>query len=446
MFHKLMLNFAWWGNREDAEGRNAFQGGFLGLDNIGVFDRSSALPTGGHIDQSDGTAWMGMYCLNLLTIALELARENRSYEDIASKFFEHFLYIAQAMSNRGGEIDLWDEDDEFFYDVLHLPDETHQALKVRSLVGLIPLLAVETMEPDLLELLPDFKQRLEWFLEHRPHLSALVSRWYEPGTGDRRLLALVRGHRMKRLLVRMLDPNEFLSDYGVRSVSKVHEQHPYVFDCAGSRYQVDYEPGESTSSLFGGNSNWRGPIWFPINFLLIEALQKFHHYYGDDFLVEYPTGSGEQLTLWQIAEALSCRLTHIFKRDADGRRPVSATTSSSRPIRTGATTCRSTSISMATTAGASAPATRPAGPPWWPSSSNKRAAVMFPSSAPSPSPTPPRTRRYSGLWRAAFPWAKAQAEGHCRPEWSPGRATRSTRRVRHRDPCERRTAYDVDPT
>jgi hypothetical protein len=323
MFHKLLLNFTWWVNRKDTEGRNVFQGGFLGLDNIGVFDRSATLPTGGHLDQSDGTARMGMYCLNMLTIALELARENAVYEDVATKFFEHFLYIAAALNDVGGEgMSLWDEADEFFYDVLHLPNGTAQRLKVRSLIGLIPLLAVETIEPDLLAALPQFAVRLQWFLAHRPDLASLVSRWQEPGMGERRLVALVRGHRMKCLLRRMLDPQEFLSIGGVRSLSRFHAEHPYALHVDGATYTVDYQPAESTSELFGGNSNWRGPVWFPINYLLIEALQKFHHYYGDDFLVECPTGSGRKLTLQQIAEELSGRLSGLFLRDANGRRPV----------------------------------------------------------------------------------------------------------------------------
>jgi hypothetical protein len=323
VFHKLLLNFTWWVNRKDRDGRNVFQGGFLGLDNIGVFDRSAPLPTGGYLDQSDGTAWMGMYCLNMLAIALELARENRVYEGVASKFFEHFLLVADAMNNLGGEgIALWDEADGFFCDVLHLPDGQLQPMKVRSLVGLIPLLAVQTIEPEVLELLPEFAGRLEWLLNHRPDLAGLVSRWNEPGVGERRLLALTRGHRMKCLLRRMLDPQEFLSDYGVRSLSKYHAEHPYVFYVNGTAYTVQYQPAESTSGSFGGNSNWRGPIWFPINYLLVESLQRFHHYYGDDFLVECPTGSGQKQTLWQIADDLSRRLTHIFLRGEDGRRPV----------------------------------------------------------------------------------------------------------------------------
>ncbi len=321
-FHKLLINFTWWVNRKDAQGNNVFQGGFLGLDNIGVFDRSAALPTGGHLSQSDGTSWMAMFSLNMMTIALELARTNPVYEDIASKFFEHFLSIADAMNNLGGEgIPLWDEQDEFFYDVLNLPDGELVRLKVRSLVGLVPLLAVETIEPALLEALPGFRARLEWYLSYRPDLARLVSRWQEPGAGERRLLALVRGSRMKRLLRRMLDEAEFLGDHGVRSVSRHHDQHPYVLHVGGSSFSVRYEPAESRTGLFGGNSNWRGPIWFPINYLLIESLQKFHHYYGDDFKVECPTRSGRFLTLAQIADDLSDRLVRIFLRDPQGRRP-----------------------------------------------------------------------------------------------------------------------------
>jgi hypothetical protein len=325
VFHKLMLNFTWWVNRKDAEGRNVFQGGFLGLDNIGVFDRSSELPTGGHIDQADGTSWMAMYALNLMRIALELAQHNRVYEDIASKFFEHFLHIAEAMSHIGGEdggVGLWDDEDKFFYDVLHLPDGSMRPLKVRSMVGLIPLFAVETLEPELLEKLPDFKRRLEWFFAHRPGLCSLVSHWNVEGRGHRRLLSLLRGHRMKRLLKRMLDETEFLSPYGVRALSRVHEQFPYVYRHDGMDLSVRYQPAESDSGLFGGNSNWRGPVWFPVNFLIIESLQKFHHYYGDEFRVECPTGSGNLATLNEIANELASRLTRLFLANADGRRPV----------------------------------------------------------------------------------------------------------------------------
>ncbi|MEO6183564.1 MAG: glucosidase, partial [Verrucomicrobiota bacterium] len=276
VFHKLMLNFTWWVNRKDAQGRNIFQGGFLGLDNIGVFDRSAPLPTGGFINQADGTSWMAMYSLNLMRIALELALHNKVYEDIATKFFEHFLHIAEAMNNIGDEgIGLWDEKDEFYYDVLNLPDGRMMPLKVRSLVGLIPLFAVETLEPELLEKLPNFHARLKWFLNYRPDLAKLVSHWEECGVGQRQLLSLLRGHRMKCLLRRMLDESEFLSDYGVRAISRHHKDNPYVFSCNGTELAVNYQPGESESGLFGGNSNWRGPIWMPVNFLIIESLQKF---------------------------------------------------------------------------------------------------------------------------------------------------------------------------
>jgi hypothetical protein len=332
VFHKLMLNFTWWVNRKDTQGRNIFQGGFLGLDNIGVFDRSAPLPTGGFINQSDGTSWMAMYCLNLMRIALELALHNPVYQDIATKFFEHFLHVAEAMTAIGREpggvstgssgVGLWDEEDQFYYDELNLPDGHMIKLKVRSMVGLIPLFAVETLEPELLEKVPDFKRRLEWFLNYRPDLAKLVSRWQEPGRGERRLLSLLRGHRMKKLLGRMLDETEFLSDYGVRAVSKAHEREPYTFWAGGMAHAVRYQPAESESGLFGGNSNWRGPIWFPVNFLLVESLQKFHHYYGDEFKVECPTGSGNFLTINGVADELTRRLARIFLRDENGMRPV----------------------------------------------------------------------------------------------------------------------------
>jgi hypothetical protein len=322
IFHKLMLNFTWWVNRKDAEGRNIFQGGFLGLDNIGVFDRSRPLPTGGTINQADGTAWMAMYCLNLMRIALELAQHNDVYEDIASKFFEHFLHIAEAMTKIGGHGGLWDEEDKFYYDALTLPGREPIPLRIRSMVGLIPLFAVEVLEASLLERLPGFASRLKWFLEYRPDLAALVSRWQETGRGERHLLSLLRGHRMKKLLLRMLDEAEFLADYGVRALSRHHLEQPYVLQLNGERHEVRYVPGDSETGLFGGNSNWRGPIWMPVNFLLIEALQRFHHYYGDDFKVECPTGSGRQLTLLQIADEISRRLTRLFLRDESGRRPV----------------------------------------------------------------------------------------------------------------------------
>ncbi len=322
VFHKLMLNFTWWVNRKDAEGRNVFQGGFLGLDNIGVFDRSATLPTGGHIDQSDGTSWMAMFSLDMMLIALELAQTNPVYEDIATKYFEHFLYIAGAMVDIAETgVSLWDEQDEFFYDVLRAPDTPPIHLRIRSLTGLIPLLAVESIDPHMLACVPEFRKRLEWFLENRPHLARLVSRWQVPGVGEERLLSLVRGHRLKRLLARALDPAEFLSDYGIRSISKIHAEQPYVLHVGGATYTVRYEPAESQSGLFGGNSNWRGPIWFPINYMLIQSLYKFHRYFGDDFRVECPTGSGEYLTLRAIGDFLSDRLIRLFLPDAQGRRP-----------------------------------------------------------------------------------------------------------------------------
>ena len=322
VFHKLVLNFTWWVNRKDSGGNNVFQGGFLGLDNIGVFDRSAPLPTGGRVEQSDGTSWMGLFSLNLLTIALELALENPVYEDIATKFFEHFLYIAGAMNNLGGEgVPLWNDADEFFYDALHLPDGRILPMRLRSFVGLIPLFAVETVEPETLARLPGFARRLDWFLENRPELARLVSRWSEAGAGDRHLLAIVRGSRMKRLLRRALDPKEFLSPFGIRSLSKAHENEPYVLDVDGRSWCVGYEPGESRDGSFGGNSNWRGPVWFPLNFLLVDALRRFHHYYGDDFRVECPTGSGETMSLAEIADFLARRLVDLFLPGPDGRRP-----------------------------------------------------------------------------------------------------------------------------
>ncbi|MCG8423604.1 MAG: glucosidase [Proteobacteria bacterium] len=325
VFHKLLLNFTWWVNRKDDDGNNVFQGGFLGLDNIGVFDRSATLPTGGHIDQADGTAWMAMYSLNLMRIALELALHNDVYEDIATKFFEHFLNIASAIT-KIGDGGLWDDDEEFYYDWLDLTDaegeETKIPLRVRSMVGLIPLYAVEVLEPEMLDKLPGFKARMEWYLRYRTEFHSLISHWEVPGIGQRRLLSLLRGHRMKRLLRRMLDETEFLSPYGVRALSRAHLDEPFRFRHCNAEYVVRYTPAESDTYLFGGNSNWRGPIWMPVNYLIIESLQKFHHYYGDDFLVECPTGSGQKMTILQIADELSRRLIRLFLRDKSGRRPV----------------------------------------------------------------------------------------------------------------------------
>jgi mannosylglycerate hydrolase MGH1-like protein len=323
VFHKLLLNFTWWVNREDPEGQNVFQGGFLGLDNIGVFDRSAPLPTGGHIEQSDGTSWMGMYCLNMLAIALELARDNAAYEDVASKFFEHFVYIARAMNDFSG-VELWDEEDGFYYDVLHLPDGTTHRLKVRSMVGLVPLFAVETLEPEIIERLPNFKRRMNWFIDNRPEFRPHLDATRHSAEGERRLLSLVPRQRLRRVLARMLDENEFLSPYGIRALSAYHRDHPYVFSWGAVTERVAYEPGESATGLFGGNSNWRGPIWMPLNFLLIEALQRLDWYYGYTFQVEFPTGSDRLRSLWEVSQGLSRRLVRIFLRRPDGRRPVHA--------------------------------------------------------------------------------------------------------------------------
>ncbi len=323
VFHKLMLNFTWWVNRKDAEGKNIFQGGFLGLDNIGVFDRSAPLPTGGHIEQSDGTSWMAMYCLNMLSIALELAYDDPAYEDVASKFWEHFTQIAHAMNNRGDDgISLWDDEDGFFYDVLHSPNEGEFPMRTRSMVGLIPLYAVDTLEPELLKRLPNFKRRLDWFIANRQGYTQNQACMFTPGMGERRLMSIVDGDKLRRVLRYMLDEKEFLSPYGIRAVSKYHEDHPYVLKLGSMEHRLDYDPGESSTNLFGGNSNWRGPIWFPVNFLIVESLQKFHHYLGEEYKVECPTGSGNFLTLWQVAQEISRRLAGTFLRDRDGRRAV----------------------------------------------------------------------------------------------------------------------------
>jgi hypothetical protein len=325
ILQRQLLTFTWWVNREDAGGRNLFQGGFLGLDNIGVFDRSESLPTGGYLSQADGTSWMAMFALNLMRVSLELAGHDHVYEDLAIKFFEHFLYIAQAMTNIGNHgIGLWDEEDGFYYSVLNLPDGRMVPLKIRSMVGLTPLFAVETLDPALLPKVPAFAKRMEWFLHNRPDLAGLVSHWNVPGAGERRLLSLMRGHRVKSVLRRLLDPEEFLADYGVRSVSRYHKTRPYRYLVNGRELSVDYEPSESRSRLFGGNSNWRGPIWFPVNFLIIDSLQKFHHYYGNGFKIECPTGSNRYLTIDQVAEDLTNRLIRIFLKNPAGQRQVYA--------------------------------------------------------------------------------------------------------------------------
>jgi hypothetical protein len=317
------LNFTWWVNRKDAEGMNIFQGGFLGLDNIGVFNRSDPLPTGGYIEQSDGTSWMAMYTLNLLAIAMELATQDPAYEDVASKFWEHFIYIAYAMNHLGHDgMGLWDRKDGFFYDVLKFPDGGHFPVRIRSMVGLIPLFAVETLEPGLLQRLPGFKRRMEWFIDNRPDLTENVACMRTSGMAERRLLSIVDAEQLRRMLQIMLDEQEFLSPHGIRALSRYHRDHPFTIAFDGKEHRVDYEPGESRTGLFGGNSNWRGPVWFPVNYLLIESLQKFHHYFGDDLKVEFPSRSGKMLTLSEVAAEISHRLTGIFLRDEPGNRPV----------------------------------------------------------------------------------------------------------------------------
>ncbi|GEO09085.1 MGH1-like glycoside hydrolase domain-containing protein [Segetibacter aerophilus] len=322
VYHRLLINFTWWVNRKDAEGNNIFEGGFLGLDNIGVFDRSAPLPSGGTIEQADGTSWMAMYSLNMMRIALELSRTNPVYQDMASKFFEHFLYIAGAMASMGDKNSgLWDDEDNFYYDTLKMKNDGSVKLKVRSMVGLIPLFAVEVIDHQLLEEAPEFAKRLKWFLNNRPDLASLVSRWQDKNEGEKHLLSLLRGHRMKKILERVLDENEFLSEYGVRSLSKVYEKHPYEFELNGTFFNIHYSPGESPIGMFGGNSNWRGPIWMPVNFLIIESIKRFHSYYGDDFRIECPKGSGEYMSLAEVAEYLSKRLSKLFLKDENGRRP-----------------------------------------------------------------------------------------------------------------------------
>jgi hypothetical protein len=323
IFNKLLLNFTWWVNRKDQEGNNVFQGGFLGLDNISVFDRSKPLPTGGHIDQSDGTAWMAFYCILMLRISLHLSQEEPVYQDIATKFFEHFLRIAAAMSNCGGQgHSLWNREDGFFYDALHLPDDRIIPLKVRSLVGLLPLLAVETLEPEMMEKLNVFSRRVDWFVSKRNDVMANLQCIYSPGMQKRRLLSILTEDRLVSLLKYMLDENEFLSEYGIRSLSKYHLKNPYTLHVNGMSHVIQYLPAESDSGLYGGNSNWRGPLWFPINFLIIESLQKFHHYYGDALKVEFPTGSGHLMNLWDVSIELSKRLIRLFQLDQQGRRPI----------------------------------------------------------------------------------------------------------------------------
>ncbi|MGB7342409.1 MAG: hypothetical protein WBC91_26160 [Phototrophicaceae bacterium] len=322
IFNKMLLNFTWWVNRKDPDGNNIFQGGFLGLDNISLFNRSEELPTGGQIDQSDGTAWMGFYCLSMMNIAIELARTDVSYEDMAIKFYEHFLWIAEAMGEEShGGVGLWDDEDGFYYDVLKLPDGDIVPLKVRSLVGLMPLIAVETVGQKTLDQLEGFSHSIDWLYQHRPHLTDNLARVDVQGYGQAHLFAFANEERLRRVLALMLDEDEFLSPYGIRSVSKAHED-TYHLNLNGHDFSLSYWAAESRSGLFGGNSNWRGPVWFPINYLLIESLLKYHRYYGDDFMIECPTGSGNQMTLEQVAQELMHRLTLIFLKDDDGKRPV----------------------------------------------------------------------------------------------------------------------------
>jgi hypothetical protein len=323
VFHKLMLNFTWWVNRKDQSGNNIFEGGFLGMDNIGVFDRNMHLPSGQHLEQADGTSWMAMYSLNLLRIATELTETDNAYADIASKFFEHFIYIVGAMSNLGENNEgLWDDDDGFFYDQIRFPDDGSIKMRVRSIVGLIPLFATEVLdEKDIMES-PVFKDRMKWFAENRPDLASLVSRWNEKGNNGKHLISLLRGYRMKSLLKYMLDENEFLSDYGIRSLSKYHLKHPYHVSVNGVEFGITYVPGESDSGLFGGNSNWRGPIWMPINYLIIDSLHRFHMFYGDEFKIECPTGSGNFMNLKEVANELYARVSKLFMKNENAERPV----------------------------------------------------------------------------------------------------------------------------
>ncbi|MDM9379118.1 glucosidase [Chlorogloeopsis sp. ULAP01] len=323
MFHKLLMNFTWWVNRKDAHGNNVFEGGFLGLDNIGVFDRSAPLPTGGTLEQADGTSWMAMFCLDMLAIALELALLNPAYEELACKFYEHFMYIAAAMDRIGeNEDELWDEEDGFFYDVLRFPDGSSRRIKVRSMVGLIPLFASAVFDADVLDKLPTFRKRITYFTQKFVPYLQNISNPAQPGVAGRRLLSPVNQDKLRRILEKMLDESEFLSDYGIRALSGYHKDNPYIFAVGSNIYRVDYEPAESSTGLFGGNSNWRGPIWMPVNALLIQSLRKMYSYYGDEFKVECPTGSGNQMTLWEVANEISNRLTKIFLRNEQSRRAV----------------------------------------------------------------------------------------------------------------------------
>ncbi len=321
-FQKLLLNFTWWVNRKDRSGRNVFEGGFLGLDNIGVFDRSAPLPTGGYLEQADGTAWMALFCQNMLEIAVELAITDQDYEDMALKFSQHFLWIASAMIHVGEDTGMWDEDDGFFYDVLRLPNGQAQRLKVRSMVGLLPLCAATTFEGELLARKPDLARQFERFLAARPELYAPIHDPIKPGFAGRRLASILDETRLRRVLAKMLDENEFLSPFGIRSLSRYHADCPYVVHAGGQEYRVSYLPAESDTGMFGGNSNWRGPIWMPVNALIIRALLQYYFYFGEDFRIECPTGSGRYMSLYQVAEEICRRLSTIFLKDGQDRRPV----------------------------------------------------------------------------------------------------------------------------
>jgi hypothetical protein len=321
-FQKLLLNFTWWVNRKDRTGRNVFEGGFLGLDNIGVFDRSAPLPTGGYLEQADGTAWMALFSQNMLEIAAELTRSDPEYADMAIKFVEHFLWIASSMTHMGGDAGMWDEEDGFFYDVLRLPNGHSQRLKVRSMVGLLPLCAATVFDGELLVKYPEMSERLRRFLDARPEMRAAIHDPGKPGVAGRKLASILDETKLRRVLSKMLDENEFLSEFGIRSLSRFHADHPYVFHTGGQDYRVSYLPAESDTGMFGGNSNWRGPIWMPVNALIIRALLQYYTYYGEAFTVECPTGSGRKMTLYQVAEEITRRLANMFLKDKDGKRPV----------------------------------------------------------------------------------------------------------------------------
>jgi hypothetical protein len=321
-FQKLLLNFTWWVNRKDRSGRNVFEGGFLGLDNIGVFDRSAPLPTGGYLEQADGTAWMALFADNMLEIAIELAMTDEDYEDMVLKFLEHDVWITSSLVQVGGGTGMWDEEDGFFYDVLRLPNGSAQRLKVRSMVGLLPFCAATPFEPALFERFPEIAKRFQWFMDSRPELCEAFHDPRKPGVGGRRLFAVLDESKLRRVLKIMLNESEFLSPYGIRSLSRRHADHPFVLSAGGQEYRVGYLPAESDTGMFGGNSNWRGPIWMPVNALIIRALVNYYAYYGNDFTVECPTGSGRLMNLYQVAEEVARRLAAIFLRDSQGRRPV----------------------------------------------------------------------------------------------------------------------------